>query len=201
MKRPDWRSVRVISGFVFALVGVVAALGVMGASGEDKTLTSADARQLMQKVDRYWAAKQCSWPKEYRKSNRMMLPASLKSSIRAERSAIADELTTGRLKRWEDGFDAAGFLEELRQSGTVATASGYEILGMSEPVLVSANVAQAEVTVRSWSDQYEVDSEGNALGASYRTQNEPVYRYTFEKVGGVWKIASQDLLSNPLGDE
>lgn len=188
-----------LMGVLLAAVVLVAAVTVLlGASGEDSTLAPRDSDAMRKNVDKYWSAIQHSWPAEYRSNNQKKLPQTLKDSMRAARKATSEEIVTGDLAVWEENFDPAGFLEEMRASGTVVTGTGYEIRSMSEPVLVSRDVAQADFTVVTWSEQYEVDSQGTVVGEPYRTENESIYRYTFERFGGKWRISVQDLISNPL---
>lgn len=184
---------------VLALVAVAAGLVILlGGVDEERAVTAEDAAMMRRSVEQYWAAKQHVWPEELRGTSRMRLPQDVKERLRATRRDVAVRLTTDRLAEWERSFDPGGFLEEMRASGTVITDSGFELVSMSEPVLVAEGTAQAEAVVRSWSEQYEADATGKPRAKPYRTENEVTYRYTFKDVGGTWRIAVEDLISNPL---
>jgi hypothetical protein len=189
---------RLALALVLAALLSFGAFVLIGASAEEETLTPGDAVQMRQLVNKYWAAVQHSWPESLQKSKQKKLPDAMKAAMKAERRAVAAKVTTGRLAKWEDDFEPGGFLEEMRASGTVVTGNGYEVLSMTEPVLVSEDLAQADVVIRDWSEQYEEDSQTNPLGDPYRTENVSTYSYTFQKIDGSWRIAIQDLLSNSL---
>lgn len=183
----------------FALAAITAGLvALLGGVQEERTLTPKDATEMRGAVEQYWAAKQHVWPMELRGTARARLPEDVKERMRAERRAVADRITTDRLAAWERSFDPGGFLEEQRASGSVITGSGFEIVSVSEPVLVAADTAQVDVVVRSWSEEYEPDASGKPRGKPHRAENVVTYRYTFKDVSGTWRIAIEDLMSNPL---
>lgn len=197
MRLTGSRAGRLALASVLATILAIGAFALTGATDEE-TMTPGDAAQMRKLVNEYWAAIHHVWPESHRGGNQKKLPDALKSSMRAKRWEATAKLTTGRLARWEEDFDPGGFLEEVRSTGTVATGDGHELLSMTEPVLVSEGLAQADVVIRGWSEQYVVDSEGKPVGDPYRTENVSTYRYTFQRVDGAWRIALQDLVSNPL---
>lgn len=197
MKTANTRLVRVVA-LLLAVVVVAALSAAIGATGTEATITAQDEKQMRDYVDAYWMAMQHSWPVELRNRDQKTLSSGAKAEMRRARRDTAERVTTGRLAAWEEQFDPGGFLEEMRESGTIVTATGYEILEMSEPTLSGESEAQAVVKIRTWSEQYEVDGKGAVSGSPYRTTNDNTYRYTFEKVDGRWRLSVQDLLSSPL---
>ncbi len=193
-----WRIGRLVVAASLPALVAVGIFAMLGTSSEENTISAKDSAQMSRIVDRHWASVQHVWPEEYRGNGAKKLPDVVKAEMKAARKSVADEVTTGKLAEWESIFDPGGFLEEVRASGTFVTDSGYEVLSTTEPVPVAVGVAQADVVVRLWSVQYDVDSAGDATADPYRVENENTYRYTFEKIDGKWRISVQDLISNPL---
>lgn len=199
MKSNTGRRIR-ISLVALGAVSLIAlaAFGLWGATSEEDTVTPKDVAQMKQYLNEYWKAKQVTWPEQYRGGNQKRLPAEMKESIASASRDVMARVTTGRLGAWEKEFDRGGFLEEMRASGSVVTESNYKILRMDEPVLVSQDTAVVEVSVLSWSKQFEVDEEGAPKGEPYKATDELIYEYTFERIEGIWRISSQRLLNNPV---
>ncbi len=178
------------------VVALVAAGAVsLGASGEDEALTPADTEAMRSVVDRYWAAKQAAWPEA--EQGKAKLTDESRERLREARKSIL-ELTAGNVKEWEEDFDPAGFLEESRATGVVTLESGYRILKFGEPELISKNTCQLDVTVWSWGKEAIVGDDGTVSDDVSKADSTVVYRYTFERIGDQWKLANEDLRTNPL---
>lgn len=199
MNQTKWRGLPLLAAAI-AVVSLIAvtAVALLGATPEDQTVGPRDTAQMRRYISEFWAARQVTWPEEYRGNNQKKLPDGMKKSLLESCTPVIDKVTTGRIHDYWKSFDPGGFIEELRASGSVVTDSGFEIVSMGEPTLTADDTAEVLTTVRSWSEQYEVDDGGKAKGKPYKTVNDLEYRYVFERVGGVWQLSSGQLLNNPV---
>ena len=78
------RGLPLLGVLIVAVVLVVVATVLI-----EGTLVSRGSEVMRKNVDKYWSAKQHSWPAEYRSNNQKKLPTSLKASMRAARKGAA----------------------------------------------------------------------------------------------------------------
>ncbi|TLM98806.1 MAG: hypothetical protein FDZ75_01510 [Actinobacteria bacterium] len=197
MMKSKWIRALLVIAAVTALA--IGGFVLAGAAKQETTITAADTAAMRALVDEYWSAKEYIWPAESRGKSK--LTAEERDRLRLAHKTAVDKIAGGNIKEWEDGFDPAGFLEEQRASGTVATAVGHRIVATADPELVDEGLAKMKVTMWVWSEQYDCDAAGEPTGASYKTDNTTEYEYTYERTGNGWRVTNEDVLTSPLDSD
>jgi hypothetical protein len=152
----------------------------------------ADVKQLIQS---YWEGRQVAWPRGVEFGE---LPQEEAVAMRSTRTAMVGEIVRGALAQHVLSFDPADFLEEeLREYGEVTTASEFEILSLSNPVMVAPGVVRVDVTISELSEVTRVGTDGSA-GSLQTVARVNEYRYVCRMVRGKWRLVEEDLLSSPL---